>query len=486
MQDKEAGNTRRDFIKTSLTGLAFTLVAPTIIPASVFGKNSPSNRINIGQIGYGRQGRGDLGSTIEYDDVQVMAVCDADRQRMKDGKAFIENWYRENKGQRNPVNVKTYEHYRDLVNDPEIDAVIVSTPDHWHVQPAIEAALAGKDVYVQKPLSLTVEEGRVLSNIIYRTGRILQVGSQQRSMDPYPQFRRACELVRNGRIGEVKEVYVGFSADPSGEKEPQMEVPSNLNYDMWLGSTPDVFYTEKRVNPQEDYGRPGWLRCEQFGAGMITGWGAHHVDTAHWGMGTEYTGPMEVEAEATFPRSGLWDVHMDFHVRNKYTSGIIMDISNNNEQGVKWIGTEGWIYVKRGSVKVTESDPEPTGDNKKSFDASDPRILRSEIGPDEIHLYRSDDHYRNWLDSIRSRRQPVAPVEIGHRSCSACLISHIAMHTDKKLYFDPDREQFKNNDWANARLARPQRYPYGIDFLNLSSAAKATPSQKYPFMGPGK
>ena len=488
MKDGKKGRTRRDFIKTGLTGLAFTIAAPSIVPSSVLGKNAPSNRINIGQIGFGRIARShDLPECMRHDDVQVMAVCDVDRDRMKDGKTYIENWYKENKGQRSPVNVKMYEHYRELVNDPDIDAVIVSTPDHWHVQPAIEAALAGKDVYVQKPLSLTVEEGRVLSNVIHRTGRILQVGSQQRSLDPWPQFHRAAELVRNGRIGDIQEVLVGFGADPSGDEQPRMEVPSSLNYDMWLGSTPRVPYTEKGVHPEEGYGRPGWLRIEQFGAGMITGWGAHHVDTAHWGMGTEYTGPVEVEAEATFPQSGVWDVHTDFHVRNKYANGMIMDISNKNDQGVKWVGTEGWISCKRGPAKVTASDPGSSGNQGKSLDASDPKILDSEIGPNEVHLYRSDmEHHRNWLDSIKSRRQPVAPAEIGHRSCSACLISHIAMHTDKKLYFDPDREQFKHNDWANKRLARPQRYPYGIDYLNLSSASRAKAAGKYPFMGHGK
>ncbi|MBS3772137.1 MAG: Gfo/Idh/MocA family oxidoreductase [Bacteroidales bacterium] len=487
MKDGKKGRTRRDFIKTGLTGLAFTIAAPSIVPSSVLGKNAPSNRINIGQIGFGRIARShDLPECMRHDDVQVMAVCDVDSDRMKDGKAYIENWYKENKGQRSPVNVKMYEHYRDLVHDPEIDAVIVSTPDHWHVQPAIEAALAGKDVYVQKPLSLTVEEGRVLSNIIHRTGRILQVGSQQRSLDPWPQFHRACELVRNGRIGKVKEVYVGFGADPQGDEEPPMEVPSNLNYDMWLGSTPEVYYTEKRVHPQDGYGRPGWLRVEQFGAGMITGWGAHHVDTAHWGMGTEYSCPVEVEADATFPRKGIWDVHMGFRVTNKYANGVVMDISNMNDQGVKWVGEDGWISVKRGPAQVTASDPS-SGDQGKSLFASDPKILESEIGPNETHLYRSDmEHHRNWLDSIKSRRQPVAPVEIGHRSCSACLISHIGMHLRRKLQFDPQKERFLNDDEANKLLARPQRYPYGIDYLDLASAKSAKESEKYPFMGPGK
>ncbi|MEF8811953.1 MAG: hypothetical protein V5A47_13590, partial [Bacteroidales bacterium] len=173
-------------------------------------------------------------------------------------------------------------------------------------------------------------------------------------------------------------------------------------------------------------------------------------------------------------------------VTNKYANGVVMDISNMNDQGVKWVGEDGWISVKRGPAQVTASDPS-SGDQGKSLFASDPKILESEIGPNETHLYRSDmEHHRNWLDSIKSRRQPVAPVEIGHRSCSACLISHIGMHLRRKLQFDPQKERFLNDDEANKLLARPQRYPYGIDYLDLASAKSAKESEKYPFMGPGK
>ena len=472
---------RRTFIKTGLTGLAGTIILPSIIPSHVFGKSSPGNRIHVAQIGFGRIARGhDLPQTMMHDDVQMVAVCDPDRNRMKDGKAFIEQWYKENKPGR-AVDIKMIEHYRDVVNDPDVDAVIISTPDHWHVQPAIEAALAGKDIYIQKPLSLTVEEGRLLSDIVHRTGAILQVGSQQRSVDPWPHFKHACELVRNGRVGEVKEIFIGFGADPSGGAEPEMDIPANLNYDLWLGSTPDVYYTEKRVHPREGYGRPGWLRCEQFGAGMITGWGAHHIDTAHWGMGTEFSGPVEIDAEASFPESGLWDVHTDFKVVNKYENGVVMNISNSNDQGVKFIGTEGWIHVQRGPQGVTDSDPGATGKNTEALSAADPKVLQSKIGKDEIHLYHSEEQHRNWLDCIKSRKQPVAPAEIGHRSCSACLISHIGMHMGEKLYFDPKKEKFINNDKANKLLARPQRYPYGTDFLDISSAYPLKGPEKYPF-----
>ena len=198
---------------------------------------------------------------------------------------------------------------------------------------------------------------------------------------------------------------------------------------------------------------------------MITGWGAHHVDTAHWGMGTEFTGPIEVEGEAQFPVSGLWDVHGDFKVMAKYDNGVTMYISGAYPNGVRFEGSEGWIFVTRGDTAVTASDPGSGNVNTEALNASDPKILTSVIGPDEIHLYESPEQHGNWLDCIRSRRQPVAPAEIAHRSCSACLVSHIAMKLPRRLFWDPVKERFRNDDEANAMLARPQRYPYGTDNL---------------------
>src|SRR4030095_9071971 len=186
--------------------------------------------------------------------------------------------------------VKVYHDYHELLVNKDIDAVVICTPDHWHALIGVDAARAGKHIYMQKPASLTIAEGRKMSDVIQKSGVKFQIGSQQRSSE---QFRYAAELVRNGRIGELRTVYVGLPGDPSGDAEPEMPVPKNLNYDMWLGSTPMVYYTEKRVHPQNVYDRPGWLRCEQFGAGMITGWGSHHIDSAHWAMGTEHSGPVE-------------------------------------------------------------------------------------------------------------------------------------------------------------------------------------------------
>ncbi|MEZ4830257.1 MAG: Gfo/Idh/MocA family oxidoreductase [Bacteroidia bacterium] len=459
------GLSRREYIKTTAAGAIGALFFPSIVPSSVFGKNAPSNKIQIGQIGFGRIAQGhDLPDTIRYDQCRIIAVADLDKKRKEDGKKWIESWYEKSKGQKKYVDVKTYDDYRLMLANKEIDAVIISTPDHWHAQPAIEAALAGKDIYLQKPASLTIKEGRMMSDTMHHTGAIFQIGSQQRSLSPWPQFKRACELVRNGRIGQLHTVKIGLPGDPSGDEEAPMSIPENLNYDMWLGSTENVYYTEKRVHPQADYSRPGWLRCEQFGAGMITGWGAHHIDTAHWGMGTEYTGPVEIEAEAQFPKSGLWNVHGDFQVKAKYANGVMMEVSGAFPNGVRFEGSEGWIFVSRGDVGVTASDPS-SAKNSEAFSASDPKILKSVIGPDEIHLYESPDQHLNWLESIISRKAPIAPAEIAHRSCSACLVMHIGMKLGRKLYWDPVRERFINDDEANSLVSRPQRYPYGTDFI---------------------
>jgi predicted dehydrogenase len=452
---------RRDAIKSTLLGAVGSLVAPEIVPASVLGPEAPSNRIQVAQIGAGRIARAhDLPEVMKYKGARVVAVCDVDRRRARLGKQLVERGYAE--AGATGGEVRSFGDYRELLADPGIDAVVISTPDHWHAKPAIDAVWAGKDVYLQKPLSLTIAEGRALSDAVHHSGRILQVGSQQRSVSPWPQFRRACELVRNGRIGRIHRVQIGLPGDPPGSDEPEMAVPEGLDYEMWLGSTPLRYYTEKRVHPQRDFSRPGWLRCDQFGAGMITGWGAHHVDTAHWGMGTEYGGPIEVEARAEFPASGLWDVHGDFSVRASYAGGVVMEISGGYPNGVRFEGSEGWIFVSRGDAPVTSSDPAAL-EASEALSASDPRILTSEIGRDEVHLYTSQEQHANWLDCVRTRSQPVAPAEIAHRSCSACLVAHIAMKLGRKLRWDLKRERFADDDAANAMLARPQRHPFGTD-----------------------
>ncbi len=459
---------RRNFVKNSLKASAATTMAvtgfPTIVPASVIGKNAPSNKINIGAIGVGRISREhDMKETLPFDQARIMAVCDVDSKRLADGKKYVNDYYAAKTGK--PYDgVTMYDDHRALLQNKDIDAVLISTPDHSHAYLGIHAVEAGKDVYLQKPASLTITEGRALSNAVHRTGRILQIGSQQRSST---QFRYAAELVRNGRIGDLKTVYVGLPGDPGGDEEPEMPIPKNLNYDAWLGSTPNVYYTEKRVHPQNDYSRPGWLRMEQFGAGMITGWGAHHVDCAHWGMDTEYSGPIEISGHADFPKSGLWNVHGLFQTEGVYANGVKMIISNEIPNGIKFEGTEGWIFVTRGDYRASASDPIPTGKNKVlPLTASNNKIITSVIGENEINLYKSADQHGNWLESIVSRKQPISPVEIGHRSCSTCLLHHIAMKLKRKIYWDPMNERFVNDDEANAMLNRPHRFPYEVKGLD--------------------
>jgi predicted dehydrogenase len=450
--------TRRDFVKESM-GAVVAMGFPAIVPASVFGQTAPSNRISVGAIGVGRISRGhDLPGIWQFDQARIMAVCDLDAKRVDQAKTLINGVYSKKTGK--PYDgVTGYHNYHELLANKGIDAVVISTPDHQHAILAVDAVHAKKDVYLQKPASLTIAEGRTMSNAVMASGQILQIGSQQRS---WKQFHRACELVRNGRIGEVKHVEIGLPGDPSGPDAPPMPIPSNLNYDAWLGSTPEVYYTEMRVHPQDGFSRPGWLRCEQFGAGMITGWGAHHVDTAHWGMNTEYTGPVEVWGTAEFPTHGLWDVHGKFLTHAIYANGVTMDISGDFPNGIKLYGTEGWIFVTRDEM-VTPTDSGKPAAAPQPLTASDPKILDSVIGPDEVHLYQSNDQHGNWLECIKSRKAPTAPAEIGHRACSTCLIHHIAMKTKRRLYWDPIKEHFKNDDEANCMLSRPQRAPYMMD-----------------------
>lgn len=475
------GMSRRDYLKATAlgaAGLALSpaggVAAPMYVPSRVLGKYSPSNTINIAQIGVGRIARGhDMPEIFKEPGVRLVAAADVDLNRVRDVNDWLRRFYAQ-RGIEQEVNAATYQDYREMLeNHPEIDAVVVSTPDHQHLFPVIHAALRGKAVYMQKPHSLTVAEGRLMSDILHRMGTIFSVGSQQRSTRPWPQFKFACELVRNGRIGNLQRVYVGLPGDPPGGDPTPQPVPPNLDYDHWLGSTPYVPYTEDRVHPQNSTSaRPGWLRCEQFSAGMITGWGAHHIDIAHWGMGTEYTGPIEIEAEAEFATGGLWDVHGPFRVEAKYANGVTMIVSgdfdflreNGTDNGVLFEGDEGWIFVTRGGA-VTESDPTTGQARRGPLVASRPSILEP-LGEDEpVRLYGepNEEHHSEWIRAIREGRvATAAPAEVSHRSTSACLISHIAMKLQRRLYWDPVNERFKNDDEANAMLSRPQRYPYTV------------------------
>ncbi len=436
------------------------LAAPMIVPASVFGRNAPSNRITVGAIGVGRISRiHDIKETMKHDDAQVVAVCDVDIRRLGAGQQLVDDRYAVKLG-KDYSGTRGYTDYRELIAAPDIDAVLISTPDHQHAPLAIHAVRAGKHVYLQKPASLTIAEGRAMTDAVKASGRMLQIGSQQRGSTPWPQFRRACELVRNGRIGALKHVEIGLPGDPAGPDAPAMPIPPGLNYDAWLGTTPEAYYTEMRVHPQASFeDRPGWLRVEQFGSGMITGWGAHHIDIAHWGMDMEHSGPVEIWGKAEFPRSGLWNVHGPFETHARYANGVTMTVSGALPNGVKFIGDKGWIFVTR-SGAVTASDP--SGPQIDPLQANDPKILTSVIGANEVRLLDAPEQHRNWLDAIRTGAPLSAPAEIGHRACSTCLLHWIAMKTGRRLRWDPKAERFIGDEEANRMLSRPQRAKYAV------------------------
>lgn len=433
---------RRSFLKASLAAAAF----PAIVPSTVFGRNAPSNRLLLGSIGVGRMGHGDMREAIFQGlsrNARVVAVCDVDTNRAQERRQNVDDIYaKELKDGEGYDGCKAYGDFRELLARSDIDGVTISTPEHWHGQIAIAAAEAGKDSYVQKPLTYGVEEGKLLVKAVRNNKRILQTGSQQRSSQ---YFRKTCELVRNGRIGKIETVEVVIPQDQGTGEKRDMPVPANLDYNFWMGPTAEMPYTEHRVHPQQGYGRPGWLQIERYCRGMITGWGAHMFDTAQWGLGTDKdSGPVEVEATAQFPDRGLFDVHTEFSSTATYANGVTM-LSHTGPAGVKFIGTDGWIWVQRGS-----------------FNAHDREIFRWSPGPNDIRLYESKNHMANFLECMRTREEPIAPVEVGHRSNTVCVITHIAMKLGRKLKWDPAAEQFVNDAEANRMLTYEHRAPWTI------------------------
>lgn len=435
---------RRRFLRKGACLAGAAVGFPYIVPSTVFGQTAASNKINIGCIGMGRMGLDDMRDMFRFSDVRVVAVCDVDSKRARYAQERVERNYGSQKQSGKFTGCDRYDDFRELIGREDIDAVIIATPDHWHGIGAIEAAKAGKDIFLQKPLTYTIEEGRLLSETVKKYGNVFMVGSQQRSD---ARFRFACELVRNGRIGKLKRVKVGFSVDHTTGVEPVMKVPPNLDYEMWLGPAPYEPYTEKRVHPQNDYSRPGWLRVSDYCLGMITGWGSHHMDIAQWGMGTELSGPVEIDGRGKFAKEGLWDVHIDFRIEYKYANGVTVNCagSNVNKQGVIFEGSDGWVHVRRGYI-----DAEPKS------------LLREVIKAGEIQLYKSDDHKANFIECIKSRKETVAPVEIGHRSCTSCILGYISMRLGRKLRWDAAKERFINDSEASRLLSRPMRSPWRL------------------------
>jgi len=428
-------------LKDSAAGI---LLGTTAVPGSVFGADSPSKRVTIGMIGMGRQAyHSNVKTFLSYPDVQVVAVCDVDSWRLENAKSAVEKYYAGKSRSGTFKGCSAYRDFREVLAREDIDAVMISTPDHWHVPMATAAARAGKDICCEKPLTLSIAEGRVLSDTVRRYGRVFRTDSEFRSQEC---FRRTCELVLNGRIGQVHTIRTGVPAgDVAGVPEPPMPVPEELDYDMWLGPAPEAPYTLKRVHPRRGYGRPGWMRVPDYCEGMVTNWGAHLNDIAQWGNGTERTGPVEVEGTGRLPRDGLWNVMLSFEIRYRFANGVRM-IYTTSRPYVRFEGTEGWLEAHWGQAAI-RAEPES--------------ILKSKIGPSEIHLPLKGEK-RDFIDAVKTRGQTMADAEVGHRTTSLCQLGHIAIEVGRRLEWDPAAERFTNNETANRLLSRPMRSPWRL------------------------
>lgn len=436
--------TRRQFLRNSLSAAFGSLVAPTFVPASVFGQTAPSNRITIGMIGMGRQAfHSNLKFFLHAPDTQVVAVCDVDAWRLDNARKAVEHYYAKAQTTGTFKGCATNRDFRELLARKDIDAVMISTPDHWHVPMAVAAAKAGKDICCEKPLTLSIAEGRVLSDTVRRYNRVFRTDSEFRSLW---FFQKACELVLNARIGKLHTIRTGVPAgDKAGPPEPTMPVPEELDYDLWIGPALEAPYTENRVHPQHSYNRPGWMRVQDYCEGMITNWGAHLNDIAQWGNGTERTGPVEVVGSGEYPREGLWNVLLNFEVHYEYDNGVKL-IYTISRPYIRFEGTSGWV----------EADY-----NTRSLKARPESILRAPIGPDEIHLPLKDEK-RDFIDGVKRRGRTLADAEVGHRTNSLCQLGHIAIQLGRKLKWAPDAERFINDDSANRLLSRPMRGPWRL------------------------
>lgn len=412
--------TRREFLKQSLGTAAATVAAPLILPGRLWaadGQRGPNDRINVGYIAVGRRARQlmDLPSGM-----QIVAISDVNRQRL-DEMAAGKDW-------------RKYPNYREMLAEPDIDAVIIATPDHWHALNAVHACEAGKDVYVEKPMTLTIWEGRKMVEAARKHERIVQVGSQQRSMK---ECRIGCELVRNGRIGNVHTVHGANYPSPWECDLPEQPVPEYLDWDMWCGQTEPRPYHLELYLPRVRGTEAGWISFRPYSGGEMTGWGAHGLDIIQWALGKDDTGPVEVWPEG----EGL-----KCPVSFRYADGttVLLD-GKGPEGGGSFEGDQGKITIDRGKYRTL-----PMGLDAKPAQDTD------------LRLYESNDHLGNWADCIRSRRMPIADVEIGHRSTTMCHLGNIARWTGRKLQWNPQNETFIDDDDANTYLQRPMRAPYAL------------------------
>jgi predicted dehydrogenase len=442
---------RRAFLKSSTFATAAVLGVPTILPSSVFGANAPSKRVTMGIIGCGNQSSIDIPEFLSNEDCQILAVCDVNKASYgyktptqflgrEPQREFVEKHYAEKSPSGSYKGCKAYSDFRDVLARKDIDAIAIIAPDHWHAIMTILAAKAGKDIYCQKPLTLTVAEGKLMTDAVRKHGRILSTGSQWRSNEV---MRKACELVRNGRVGKLKrvETYVAannFQGPGPGWKE--MTVPEGFDYDMWLGPAPKVPYHQDRCLYKFRF-------VSDYSGGQTTNFGAHSIDIAHWGMGVDDTGPVEVEdLGAEFPAKGdLFDTATKVAFRARYANGVELEcMTNKLSFGVKFEGTDGFLQVLSRKMVSNIKDLKP-------------------VGPDEQRLYLSTNNYRNFIDCVKSRKEPIQPVETGHRTATVCHLGNIAMILRRKIRWDPKAERIIGDEEATKMLSRSPRAPWSYD-----------------------
>ncbi len=423
---------RRRFLRHTATAGAALAAFPTIIPARVLGADAPSKQITIGFIGAGSHAIGwNLPKYLKLPDARVVAVCDVDRERMEFAKTAVDEHYKNR-------DCTMTSDFREVLARPDIDAVMITTPDHWHTLISVLALRAGKDVQCEKP-TLTVAEGRTLIETVRKHKKVFQTSTEDRSL---PEYHRMAELVRNGRIGKLQKIEVILPKQPleAGDPKPQ-PVPPELDYEMWLGPAPFAPYTKGRVHFNFR-----WIW--DYSGGIICDWGAHLFDTAQWGNDTELSGPAEIEGSGTHWEGGLYNTVKDYDVTYRYANGVVMTCTPGNPS-IKFIGTKGWVGNRgwRGPLE-----------------ASSPEIFNSVIGSDELHLFTNPEgEHRNFVDCVKSRKDPYFPVEIGHRVATVCHLANIAIKRGHKLHWDPIAERFEKDDAANAMLARPMRAPWKLE-----------------------
>ena len=436
---------RRMFIQR--VGLAAGAAAafPAIIPSSALGRGrrpAPSDRITMGFIGMGSMGTNNLQGFLEKEDVQVLAVCDVNREgtnyagdRLRGrepARRMVEEYYGEHTPSGGYTGCDAYEYFWQVLQRDDIDAVCLSLPDHWHAYMTVAAAQAGKDQYSEKPLARTIYEGRQMVDAVRRYDVVFQTGSQQRSD---ARFRHACELARNGYLGEIQKVYARVGGTSKPCPLGPAPVPEDFIYELWLGNAPAAPYHPDRVSGAYNTETDSWRAWRDYSAGHISDWGAHNYDIAHWGLGMDGLGPVKLIT----PREAD-----DDELTLIYPNGIpVVKVEGPNEGMVQFVGTEGWVGVSRGDIW-----------------ASDERLLTLEMKPSDTHLYESDDHRRDFLNCVKTRQRPICDVEIGHSSNVACLTSEIALRLDRTLEFDPVAEVFPNDPEANALLTREMRGPW--------------------------